>query len=151
VWKFIELGVTPRADLITKSGMTPEEVDQLIKAAQNQQIPQQNTTGNNDARYAQENAQDMLQFLIKEGYTPDANLIAAAGYDPGSMLNIIGGNPEDDYSFDTTALGIGDISDEYLLTLYDNGYVNIYSDGSVEWIDKDAEKRFKILHNPLGG
>lgn len=81
-WRFIELSVPPSADLITKAGMTSEEVDQLIKAVQNQQIPQENTTGNNDARYAQENAQDMLKFLIEQGYTPSDDLIAAAGYNP---------------------------------------------------------------------
>lgn len=130
VWRFIELGVPPRADLITKSGMTPEEVDQLIKAVQNQQ----NTTGNNDAKYAQENAQDMLQFLLKEGYTPSADLIAAAGYNPESAQTWFGeGGGYGDDSYDVSELGIGDISDEELLTLIDGGFVILGADGSAKW------------------
>jgi hypothetical protein len=160
VWRFIELGVPPRADLITKAGMTPEEVDQLIKAVQNQQIPQQNTTGNNDARYAQENAQDMLQFLIKEGYTPDADLIAAAGYNPESAQTWFG-EGGDDYSDDYNdnngdsngddawmsgldALGLPrSYGPEAIVFLADEGYIRETNDGKLEWkgeVTKNAGK-----------
>ena len=122
VWKYIELGVTPSADLIKKAGMTETDVNLAVAAVKAEQAKKNTSTGYSGYTGDDKNKDE------KKDEEKDDDL----GYNPTKDT---GNNEEDKGDGSVIGLGIGPVSDDLLEKLAKAGAVVGDENGNLYWAD----------------
>ena len=122
VWKYIELGVTPSADLIKKAGMTETDVNLAVAAVKAEQARKSASTSYSGYTGGDKNKDE------KKDEKKDDDL----GYNPTKDT---GEDEEDKGDGSVIGLGIGPVSDDLLEKLAKAGAVVGDENGNLYWAD----------------
>ncbi len=148
VWKYIELGITPSADLIKRAGMTESDVNLAVAAVKAEQAKKSTSTsggggytgGGKDEGKEKKKVEedDGIKYIGESDITDDGN-------DAEESIGI----GEGISSSNVLSLGIGPIGDEALLNHVKSGAVILNADGTVQWANGYNKNNYQDALNKL--